>query len=62
MNDSRIAALASSADAPPEDVRRAAGEIAEHFAISQDEALDAMAAVCSHATAGMRFESKWPEP
>lgn len=58
----RVTTIAAQQGVRPEDVSRAAGEVAAHFDISQDEALDAMAAVCSHATAGMRFESKWPEP
>ncbi len=38
----RIAAIAERDGVTPEDIARAADEIAEHFAITPDEALDAM--------------------
>jgi hypothetical protein len=45
-DDARIAAIAAKHGASPEDVRKAAADIAAHFHIAPAEALDAMDGMC----------------
>ena len=61
MTAERIAAIAAEHGASPEDVRKAAADIAEHFDIAPTEALDAMGGMCVQP-AWAAFEYRGPPP